>query len=128
MEGRRAARPPWVRAAFASLTIGLLTASALAAYAWHQRNEAVAARELAETSYAFIAVDVLGSPSPAKSSADATGIDPITRATHQIDQRFPRAPRVAARHNPSLAPAVHHLPTFGQPRQARVTAKHGTVP
>src|SRR3546814_11525726 len=87
MEGRRAARPPWVRAAFASLTIGLLTASALAAYAWHQRNEAVAARELAETSYAFIAEDVLGSPDPAKSSADETVIEAIKRASGQNDQR-----------------------------------------
>ena len=116
LDDRRAARRPWVRAAFASLTVGLLTASALAAYAWHQRNEAVAARELAETSYAFIAEDVLGSPDPAKSSADETVIDAIKRASQQIDQRFAGTPHVAARLHLAVARAFHQRSDFDTAR------------
>ena len=116
LDEQRAARRPWVRAAFASLTVGLLTASALAAYAWHQRNEAVAARELAETSYAFIAEDVLGSPDPAKSSADETVIDAIKRASQQIDQRFAGAPHVAARLHLAVARAFHQRSDFDTAR------------
>lgn len=107
IEERRAARRPWVRAAFASLTAGLLAASALALYAWHQRNAALAARELAETSYAFIAEDVLGSPDPAKSSADETVVDAIKRASGQIDQRFAGKPGIAARLHLAIARAFH---------------------
>ncbi|KTE17153.1 protein kinase domain-containing protein [Sphingopyxis sp. H115] len=116
VEERRAARRPWVRAAFASLTAGLLTTSALAAYAWHQRNDAVAARELAETGYAFIAEDVLGSPDPAKSSADETVIDAIKRASQQIDQRFAGAPHVAARLHLAVARAFHQRSDFDTAR------------
>lgn len=126
-EDRQAARRPWVRAAFASLTVGLLTASALAAYAWHQRNEAVAARELAETGYAFIAEDVLGSPDPAKSNADETVIDAIKRASQQIDQRFAGAPRVAARLHLAVARAFHQRSDFDTARAeyARADALFG---
>jgi non-specific serine/threonine protein kinase len=115
-EERRAARRPWVRAAFASLTVGLLTTSALALYAWQQRDKAVAARELAETSYAFIAEDVLGSPDPAKSSADETVIDAIKRASRQIDQRFAGAPHVAARLHLAVARAFHQRSDFDTAR------------
>jgi DNA-binding winged helix-turn-helix (wHTH) protein/tetratricopeptide (TPR) repeat protein len=127
LEERRAARRPWVRAAFASLAVGLLTASALAAYAWHQRNEAVAARELAETGYAFIAEDVLGSPDPAKSSADETVIDAIKRASQQIDQRFAGAPHVAARLHLAVARAFHQRSDFDTARAeyARADALFG---
>jgi len=106
-EERRAAQRPWVRAAFASLTIGLLATSALAAYALHQRNKAVTARDLAETSYAFVAEDVLGSPDPAKSSADETVVDAIKRASEQIDHRFAGKPGVAARLHLAVARAFH---------------------
>lgn len=116
IEDRRAARRPWVRAAFASLTVGLLTTSALALYAWQQRDQAIAARELAETSYAFIAEDVLGSPDPAKSSADETVIDAIKRASQQIDQRFAGAPRVAARLHLAVARAFHQRSDFDTAR------------
>ncbi|WP_374525892.1 winged helix-turn-helix domain-containing protein [Sphingopyxis sp.] len=104
---RRAAQRPWVRAAFASLTAGLLATSALAAYALHQRNRAVTARELAETSYAFVAEDVLGSADPAKSSADETVVDAIKRASGQIDQRFAGKPGIAARLHLAVARAFH---------------------
>lgn len=106
-EERRAAQRPWVRAAFASLTIGLLATSALAAYALHQRNQAVAARDLAETSYAFVAEDVLGSADPAKSSADETVVNAIKRASEQIDQRFGGKPGIAARLHLAVARAFH---------------------
>jgi non-specific serine/threonine protein kinase len=106
-EERRAAQRPWVRAAFASLTAGLLATSALAAYAWHQRGAALAARELTETSYAFIAEDVLGSPDPAKSSADETVVEAIKRASEQIDQRFAANPGIAARLHLAIARAFH---------------------
>ena len=116
LEDRRATRRPWVRAAFASLSLGLLTASALAIYAWHQRNEAVASRELAETGYTFIAEDILGSPDPAKSNADETVIDAIKRASQQIDERFAGAPRVAARLHLAVARAFHQRSDFDTAR------------
>lgn len=106
-EERRAAQRPWVRAAFASLIVGLLATSALAAYALHQRNKALAARDLAETSYAFIAEDVLGSADPAKSSADETVVDAIKRASEQIDHRFAGKPGIAARLHLAVARAFH---------------------
>ncbi|PZQ23774.1 MAG: hypothetical protein DI569_03405 [Sphingopyxis macrogoltabida] len=106
-EDRRAARRPWVRAAMASLAVGFVATSAAAFYAWHQRNDAIAAREQAETSYAFIAEDVLGSPDPARSSADETVIDAIKRASSQIDRRFARSPGVAARLHLAVARAFH---------------------
>lgn len=116
LEDRRAARRPWVRAALASLSLGLLTTSTLAIFAWHQRNEAVASRELAETGYSFIAEDILGSPDPAKSSADETVIDAIKRASQQIDQRFAGAPHVAARLHLAVARAFHQRSDFDTAR------------
>lgn len=106
-EERRVAQRPWIRAAFASLAVGLLATSALAAYSLNQRNKAVAARDLAETSFAFVAEDVLGSADPAKSSADETVVEAIKRASEQIDQRFGSKPGIAARLHLAVARAFH---------------------
>ncbi|WP_432769111.1 MAG: protein kinase [Sphingopyxis sp.] len=116
LAAQRAARRPWVRAAFASLIVGLVATSALAVYAWQQRDAALAARELAETGYAFIAEDVLGSPDPTKSAADETVIDAIKRASASIDQRFAATPGVAARLHLSVARAFHHRSDFDTAR------------
>lgn len=109
---RRAARRPWVRAAAASLVIGLVGTSAFAVYALRQRDQAVAARELAEASYSFVAEDVLASPDPARSAADETVVEAIRRASASIDQRYADAPGVAARLHLSIARAFHQRSDF----------------
>lgn len=113
---RRRARLPWIRAAAASLVTGFAATSALAFYAWSQRDRAVAARELADTGYSFIAEDVLASPDPAKSGADETVIDAVKRASRNIDQRFAGSPAVAARLHLAVARAFHQR---GDPDTAR---------
>lgn len=113
---RRRVRQPWVRAAAASLVAGFAATSALAFYAWSQRDRAVAARELADTGYSFIAEDVLASPDPAKSGADETVIDAVKRASRNIDQRFAASPAVAARLHLAVARAFHQR---GDPDTAR---------
>lgn len=104
---RRRARRPWVYAVAASLVIGCVVSSALAIYAWSQRDRAIAARDLADTGYSFIAEDILASPDPARSSADETVIHAIKRASRNIDQRFAGYPAVAARLHLSVARAFH---------------------
>lgn len=114
---RRRVRRPWIRAAVASLALGLVVASSFAVYAWSQRNQAVAARELAETGYRFIAEDVLASPDPTRSSsADETVIDAIKRASRNIDQRFAGSPAVAARLHLAVARAFHGRSDFDTAR------------
>jgi non-specific serine/threonine protein kinase len=115
-EERRAARRPWVRAAFASLAAGFVASSGLAAYAWHQRGAALAARDQAETSYAFIAEDVLSSPDPAKSSADETVLEAVKRASASIDTRYARSPGTAARLHLAVARAFHQRSDFDTAR------------
>src|SRR3546814_8092966 len=60
-----------MRAAAASLILGLVGTSAFAAYAVRQRNEARTAQQVSEASYRFLAEDVLASVDPAH--ADAAG-------------------------------------------------------
>ena len=115
-EDRRTARRPWVRAAFASLVIGFTASSALAFYAWHQRNEAITARDLAETSYGFIAEDVLSSPDPAKSSADETVAEAMKRASANIDVRYAKSPGIAARLHLAVARDFHQRSDFDTAR------------
>jgi DNA-binding winged helix-turn-helix (wHTH) protein/serine/threonine protein kinase len=115
-EERRAARQPWVRAAVASLAAGFVASSGLAAYAWHQRNAALAARDQAETSYAFIAEDILSSPDPAKSSADETVLEAVKRASASIDTRYARSPGTAARLHLAVARAFHQRSEFDTAR------------
>lgn len=113
---RRRVRQPWVRAAVTSLVVGFAASSALAIYAWSQRDRAIAARELAETGYSFIAEDMLASPDPAKSAADETVIEAIKRASRNIDRRFSGSPAVAARLHLAVARAFHQR---GDPDTAR---------
>lgn len=116
LEEQRAARRPWVRAAVGSLALGFLATSALAIYAWSQRNQAVAARTLADTGYRFIAEDVLASPDPAQTSANETVIDAIKRASGNIDRRFANSPSVAARLHLAVARAFHGRSDFDTAR------------
>lgn len=122
LEERRRVRRPWVRAAAASLVLGLIASSAFAVYAWTQRNEAIAARQLADTGYSFIAEDVLASPDPARSAADETVIDAIKRASRNIDQRFASSPQVAARLHLAVARAFHGRSDFDTARAEYVRA------
>lgn len=105
IDERRRARLPWVRAAIGSMAIGLVASASLAAFAWTQRNHAIAAQDQADAGYDFIAQDVLGSPDPAKSSANETVLEAIKRASLSIDQRFAASPAVAARLHLSVARA-----------------------
>ncbi|MDZ3832416.1 MAG: winged helix-turn-helix domain-containing protein [Sphingopyxis sp.] len=116
LEERRAARRPWIRAAVASLAIGFFSTSALALYAWSQRNQAVEARTLADTGYRFIAEDVLASPDPVQTSANETVIDAIKRASTNIDRRFADSPSVAARLHLAVARAFHGRSDFDTAR------------
>jgi len=122
LEERRRLRRPWIRAAAASLVLGLIASSAFAVYAWTQRNEAIAARQLADTGYSFIAEDVLASPDPARSAADETVIDAIKRASRNIDQRFAGSPQVAARLHLAVARAFHGRSDFDTARAEYVHA------
>jgi len=97
LEERRAVRRPWVRAAVASLAVGLLATSTLAGVALYQRNEAVKAQQLSQASYRFLAEDVLASVDPARASAaEETLVQAITRSGGTIGQRFRDRPEVAA--------------------------------
>lgn len=108
LEERRRQRRPWVRAAAASLAIGLIVSTTVAVYAWTQRNHALAARQLADAGYGFIAEDVLASPDPARSgSADESVVEAISRASRSIDARFAASPQTAARLHLAIARAFH---------------------
>lgn len=115
-EERGRVRRPWIRAAAASLVLGLIGTSTLAAMAWVQRNEAVKAQRLADAGYSFIAEDVLASPDPAQSGADETVLAAIKRASANIDQRFIAAPHVAARLHLAVARAFHGRGDFDTAR------------
>lgn len=115
-EEKQAARRPWIRAAIANLAGGFLASSALAVYAWHQRGAALEARDQAETSYAFIAEDVLSSPDPAKSSTDETVIEAMKRASANIDARYARSPGTAARLHLAVARAFYQRSDFDTAR------------
>lgn len=112
LDERRRTRRPWIYAAATSLVVGLVGTSAFAIYALRQRDEAVAARALAEASYAFVAEDVLASPDPARSAADETVIDAIRRASASIDRHYASTPGVAARLHLSIARAFHQRSDF----------------
>ncbi|MBB6427166.1 protein kinase domain-containing protein [Sphingopyxis sp. JAI128] len=122
LEERRRMRRPWMRFAAASLVLGLIASSAFAVYAWTQRNRAVAAQQLADMGYSFIAEDVLASPDPARSAADETVIDAIKRASRNIDQRFAGSPQVAARLHLAVARAFHGRSDFDTARAEYVRA------
>lgn len=116
IDERHRARLPWVRAAIGSMAIGLIASSSLAVYAWTQRNHAIVAQDQANAGYDFIAQDVLGSPDPAKSSADETVLEAIKRASLSIDQRFTASPAVAARLHLSVARAFAQRSDFDAAR------------
>ncbi|WP_114952160.1 protein kinase domain-containing protein [Sphingosinicella terrae] len=114
LQERRAARRPWVRAAAASLVAGLVGTSSLAAYAIHQRNQAVEARRMSEASYGFLAEDVLASVDPARASAaDETLVEVVGRAGAGIDRRFADQPVVAANLHATLARAFDLRSDYG---------------
>lgn len=123
LEERRRMRRPWMRAAAASLVLGMIASSAFAVYAWTQRNRAVSAQQLADTGYSFIAEDVLASPDPTRSAADETVIDAIKRASGNIDRRFAGAPEVAARLHLAVARAFHARSDFDTARAEYVRAE-----
>lgn len=94
---RRAARRPWVRAAAASLVLGLVGTSAFAVYAVKQRNDARTAQTISQASYRFLAEDVLASVDPANAhDAEETLVAAVRRAGGTIEQRFHDQPRIAA--------------------------------
>lgn len=106
-----------IRAAIASLAGGFIASSAAAAYARHQRGAALEARDQAETSYAFIAEDVLSSPDPAKSSSDETVIEVRRRESANIDARYARSwPGTAARLHLAVARAFYQRSDFDTAR------------
>lgn len=116
-EARRLQRRPWVRAAVGSLVVGLVASAAFGIYAWTQRNQAVAARELADTSYSFVAEDVLGSVDPARANgADETVAEALKRASVNIDRRYGSQPGTAARLHLSLARAFYGRADFDTAR------------
>ncbi|MBI1407041.1 MAG: protein kinase [Caulobacter sp.] len=116
-ERLRLQRRPWVRAAVASLAIGLIASAAFGEYAWTQRNQAVAAQKLADTSYSFVAEDVLGSGDPARASgADETVAEALKRASVNIDRRYSSQPGIAARLHLSLARAFYGRADFDTAR------------
>lgn len=116
-EARRLQRQPWVRAIAASLVAGLIASSAFGAYAWAQRNRAIAAQAQADTSFGFIAEDVLGSADPAKASgAGETVAEAMKRASAAIGTRFAAQPAVAARLHQSLALAFYGRADFDTAR------------
>ena len=88
---------PWVRAAAASLIVGLIGSASLAGYALHQRNQALVAQGISEASYRFLAEDVLASVDPARASAaEETLVQAVTRTSGTIEQRFADQPLIAA--------------------------------
>ena len=116
-ETRRLQRRPWVRFAVGSLVAGLIASSAFGVYAWMQRNQAVAAGRLADTSYSFIAEDVLASADPAHANAvDETVAEAMKRASANIDQRYLGQPSTAARLHLALARAFHGRADFDTAR------------
>lgn len=116
-EARRLQRRPWVQAAVGSLAMGLIASSAFGAYAWSQRNQAIAARSLADTSYSFVAEDVLGSVDPARAGgADETVVEAISRASANIDRRYADKPGIAARLHLALARAFYGRADFDKAR------------
>lgn len=116
-EARRRQRRPWVQAAVGSLAAGLVASGAFGAYAWSQRNQAIAARSLADTSYNFVAEDVLGSVDPARAGgAEETVVEAIKRASANIDRRYPDEPGIAARLHLSLARAFYGRADFDTAR------------
>ncbi|MBJ7499414.1 MAG: winged helix-turn-helix domain-containing protein [Sphingopyxis sp.] len=115
-EERRSARRPWIRLAFASLLAGFVASTLFGLYAWHQRSLAFAARDQAETSYAFIAEEVLSSPDPAKSGAEETVLDAVKRASASIDTRYVKSPATAARLHLAVARAFHQRSDFDTAR------------
>ncbi len=119
---RRRVRRPWIQAAAAVLIIGLIGTTAFATYAVHQRDQAKAATELAETGYRFIAEDILASPDPVKSAVDETVIEAIKRASRDIDQRFAGSPDVAARLHLAIARAFTGRSDFDTARAEFVAA------
>lgn len=119
---RQRVRRPWIRAAAAALIIGLVGTTVFASYAVHQRDQARAATELAETGYRFIAEDVLASPDPVKSAIDETVIEAIKRASRDIDQKFEGSPDVAARLHLAVARAFTGRSDFDTARAEFIAA------
>lgn len=115
-EEKRAARRPWIRLAFASLLAGFVASLLFGLFAWQQRGAALAARDQAETSYAFVAEEVLSSPDPAKSGAEETVLEAIKRASASIETRYARSPATAARLHLAVARAFHQRSDFDTAR------------
>lgn len=116
-EARRLHRRPFVWVAVGSMVIGLIASSAFGVYAWTQRNQAVAARAMADTSYSFVADDVLGSVDPASSGgANETVTEAMKRASANIDGRYADQPGMAARLHLSLARAFYGRADFDTAR------------
>ncbi|WP_428680432.1 protein kinase domain-containing protein [Sphingopyxis sp.] len=116
-EARRVQRRPWIRAAVGSLVVGLVASGAFGAYAWTQRNQAIAAQRLADTSYSFIAEDVLASVDPARANAaDETVAEAMKRASANIARRYQGQPGIAARLHGALARAFYGRAEFDTAR------------
>ena len=116
-EARRVQRRPWIRAAVGSLVAGLVASGAFGVYAWAQRNQAIAAQRLADTSYSFIAEDVLGSVDPARANAaDETVAEAMKRASANIARRYLGQPGIAARLHGALARAFYGRAEFDTAR------------
>lgn len=106
-ETQRLARRPWVRAAAAAAIGGLLLTSVAAVMALRERDVARAQRNIAESSYSFLADDLMARADPAVANAAEEPIGPaLRRAAAAIDTRFAGAPLVAGRLHQALARAL----------------------
>lgn len=118
-EDRRVARRPWVLAAAAAATIGLIGTSAAAVVASRQRDEASRQQAIAEASYRFLADDMIGRVDPTRASAaDETVTEAARRAGAEIDRRFADAPLIAARLNHAMARAFDQRSEWASARAA----------
>lgn len=117
-EDRRALRRPWLRAAIAASVLGLIGTSAAASIAFQQLNRARASQSIAEASYSFLADDLLAKADPAEATAtDETMGQALKRASREIDQRFAKAPWIAARLHQSMGRALAERADYAGARQ-----------
>lgn len=113
-EDRRAARRPWLRAALAASVLGLVGTSVAAGLAVQQRDRARTSQSIAEASYTFLADDLLAKGDPAEATAiEETMGAALKRASGEIDQRFAKAPWIAARLHQSIARALAERADYG---------------
>lgn len=104
---RRAARRPWVRAAAVAGLLGLAGTSTAAFVATRQKAEAEHQAAIAQSSYSFLADDLLSRADPARGNGvTETLAEAAKRAAAEIDRRFAAEPLIAGRLHGTLAKAL----------------------